>query len=60
MQEDLLEHFKSEGNSDFFGNVSITLIDEKDGKDPKKGGNNWMRTLKTYVHLCIILKTVSD
>ena len=36
MQEHLLENFKSEGHSGFYGNVSITLIDKTDGKDPKK------------------------
>ena len=32
MQEHLFDHFKSEGHSDFLGNVSITLIDKTDGK----------------------------
>ena len=36
MQEHLFEHFKSEGRSGFFGNVSITLIKKTDGKDPKR------------------------
>ena len=36
MPERLFEHFKSEGNSSFVGNVSITFIDKTDGKDPKK------------------------
>ena len=47
-QEHLFEHFKSEGHSGFLGNVSITLIDKTDGKDPKRRENYWMRTLKTY------------
>ena len=47
MQEHLFEYFKSEGHSGFLGNVSITLIDKTDGKDPK-GENYWIRTLKTY------------
>ena len=48
MQEHLFEHFKSEDHSGFLGNVSITLIDKTDGKDPKRRENYWMRTLKTY------------
>ena len=47
-QEHLFEHVKSEGHSGFLGNVSITLIDKTDGKDPKWRENYWMRTLKTY------------
>ena len=47
-QQHLFKHFKSEGNSCFPGNVSIILIDEPDGKDPKRRENYWMRTLKTY------------
>ena len=41
----------------FFGNASITLIDKKDGKDPKRTGNNWMRTLKT---LCPFGHNIED
>ena len=48
MQEHLFEHFKSEGHIGFLGNVSITLIDETDGKDPKRKENYWIKTLKTY------------
>ena len=48
MQEYLFEHFKSEVHSGFLPNVSITLIDKIDGKDPKRRKNYWMRTLKTY------------
>ena len=48
MQEHMFEHFKSEGHSGFLGNVSITLIDKTDGKDPKRRETYWMRTLKTY------------
>ena len=48
MYEHFFEHFKSEGHSGFLGNVSITLIDKTDCKDPKRRENYWMRTLKTY------------
>ena len=36
MQDHLFEHFKGEGHIAFLGNVSITLIDKIDGKDPKR------------------------
>ena len=39
MQEYLFEHFKCEGHSGFLGNVSITLIDKTDRKDPKRREN---------------------
>ena len=47
-QEHSFEHFKSEGHIAFLGNVSITLIDKTDGKDPKTRESYWIRTLKTY------------
>ena len=36
MQEYLFGLFKSKGRSDFLSNVSIKLIDKRDGKDPKR------------------------
>ena len=48
MQELFFEHFKSGYHGGFLVNVSITLIDKSDGKDPKRRENYWMRTLKTY------------
>ena len=49
MEEHLFEHFKNKGHSGFLGNVSITLIDKTDAKDPPKRRESlWMRTLKTY------------
>ena len=42
------EHFKSEGHSGFLVNVTITLIDKTDGKNPKRRENYCLRTLKTY------------
>ena len=44
MQGHLLEHFKIEGHGGFLGNVSMTLIDKEDRKDPKKRENYWMKT----------------
>ena len=48
MQEHLFEHFNREGHSGYLGNVSMTLIDKTDGKDPKRRENYWIRTLETY------------
>ena len=35
-QEHLFEHVKSESQSDFIGNVSVTRMKLTDRKDPKK------------------------
>ena len=51
MQEHLFEHFKSKDHSGFLGNVSITLLDNTDGKDPKRRENYWIKTLKPYALL---------
>ena len=48
IQEHLFKHFKSMGHNGFLSNVSITLIDKTDGKNPKKREDYWRRTLKTY------------
>ena len=39
----MFEYFKSERHSGFLGNILILLIDNIDGKDPKR-----MITLKNY------------
>ena len=49
MQEYLFEHFNSMGQNGFLNNVSITLIDKTDCKNPKKREDYWRRTLKTYL-----------
>ena len=46
MQEHLFEHFRNEGHSSFFGNVSIHL--KQIVRILKKRENYWTRTLKTY------------
>ena len=51
MQQHLYEHFYSEGQNRFLGNVSISLIDKTDRFQPKKRENYWMRTLKTLAPL---------
>ena len=48
MQEHLFKHFNSMGHNGFLNNVSITLIDKTDGKNPKKREDYRRRTLKTY------------
>ena len=48
MEEDLFENLKSDFHSDFLGNVSITLADNTNDKNPKRRENFWMRPLKTY------------
>ena len=48
MQEHLFKHFNSMGHNGLLNNVSITLIDKTDGKNPKKREDYWRRTLKTY------------
>ena len=48
MQEHLYEYFYSNYDHNcFLEDVTITLIDKTDGKDPKDRENYWMRTLKT-------------
>ena len=56
MKEHSFEHFKSEGHSGFLGNVSITLINKADGKDPKKRESYWIRTFKTYASFRLNIK----
>ena len=48
MQKHSFEHFNSEGHSGFLQNISVTLIDKIDDKNPKKRENYWIRTLKTF------------
>ena len=49
MQEHLFKHFTNIGHNGFLNNVSITVIDKTDGKNPKKREDYWRRTLKTYL-----------
>ena len=39
VQEHLYKHFESERHTEFFDDVSITLIDKTDGSDPTKREN---------------------
>ena len=48
MQEHLFKHFNSKGHNGFLNNVSITLIDKTDSKNPKRREDYWRRTMKTY------------
>ena len=49
MQEHLPKYFNSMGHSGFLNNVSVTLIDKTDGKNPKITEDHLRRTLKTYL-----------
>ena len=47
MQRHLYEHFNLPGHSGFLNNVSVTLIDKTDSKDPTKREDYWIQILKT-------------
>ena len=49
MQEQILEHFNSEGHTGFSDNVSVTFIDKTDSQNPDKRENYWTNNLKTMV-----------
>ena len=46
MQRHLYEHFNLRGHSGFLNDVSVTLIDKTDPKDPTKREDYWIHTLK--------------
>ena len=48
LQEYLFKHFNRMRHNGFLNNVSITLIDKTNGKNPKKREDYWRETLKTY------------
>ena len=60
MQEHLFGHFNSIELNGFLNNVSITLIDKTDRKNPNKREGYWRRTWKPTHPLDVMLKTVSD
>ena len=45
LQKHLFEHFYSEGNNRFFNDVTVTLTDKFDGKNPIKREYYWQHTL---------------
>ena len=47
MQRHLHEHFNLSSHSRFLNDVSVTLTDKKDPKDPTKREDYWIQTLKT-------------
>ena len=51
MQRHLYEHFNLPGHSGFLNDVSITLIDKTDLKDPTKQEDFWIQTLTTKAPL---------
>ena len=53
LQEHLFEHFNSEGHNGFLHDVSVTLIDKIDAKNPIKRKHYWRHTLKTLAPYCL-------
>ena len=51
MQRHFCEHFNLPGHSGFLSNVSVTLIDKTDSKNPTKREDYWIHTLKTKAPL---------
>ena len=51
MQRHLYERLNLPGYSVFLNDVSVTLIDKKDPKDPTKRENYWIHTLKNKAPL---------
>ena len=47
MQQHVFEHFNNEGHNGFLHDVSVTLIDKTDAKNPIKREHYWRHTLKT-------------
>ena len=47
LQEHLFENFNRGGHNGFLHDVSVTIIDKTDGKNPIKRENYWWHTLKT-------------
>ena len=47
MQRHLYEHFNLPGHSKFLNDVSATLTDKTDPKDPTKREDYWIHTLTT-------------
>ena len=47
MQRHLYENFNLPRRSRFLNDVSVTLIDKTDPKDPTKREDFWIQTLKT-------------
>ena len=47
MQQNLFEHFNSEGHNGLLHDVSVTLINKTDAKNPHKQEHYWQHTLKT-------------
>ena len=46
MQQNLFEHFSSEGHNVFLDDVSIIFINKIDLKDPNKREHQWRHNLK--------------
>ena len=46
MQKHLYEHFDLPGHTSFLENVTVTLIDKTDSKNPTERENYWIYTFK--------------
>ena len=46
MQEDLFEHFASNGHNGFLEDCTVTLIEKTNGADPTRREEYWRRVLK--------------
>ena len=53
MQRHLYEHFNLPGHSGFLNDLSVTLIDKTDRKNPTEGEDFWIQTLKTKAPLVL-------
>ena len=56
MQQDLYEHFASEGHCIFLEDVTIAFIDKTGHKDPNQRKRYWRHTLKTKAPLGLNVK----
>ena len=54
MQRRLYEHFNLPGQSGFLNDISVTLIDKADPKDPTKQEDYWIHILKSKAWLELI------
>ena len=54
MQRRLYEHFNLPGQSGFLNDISVTLIDKVDPKDPTKQEDYWIHILKSKAWLELI------
>ena len=59
MQKQLYEPFDLRGHTSFLEDVTVTLIDKTDSRNPTERENYWIYTLKTKAPMGLIWKMVS-